>query len=131
MTACTYPGINIQFPISALILDGEKSIETRTYPLPKKYIRKWMVIIETPGKQGDFTARLVGLIQFDASFMYKNEAEFSEDYSKHRVSRASPWKWQKGKSKWGWPILSFKKFQKSLPAPKNKGIKYTATIEVL
>ena len=28
----SYVGINIQFPISQLIVDGKKTIETRTYP---------------------------------------------------------------------------------------------------
>ena len=31
-------GINIQFPISQLILSGDKTVETRTYPIPERYL---------------------------------------------------------------------------------------------
>lgn len=50
----TLCGINIQFPISQLIVDGSKTIETRTYPIPDHYIGKEMILIETPGKIKSF-----------------------------------------------------------------------------
>ena len=50
------PAINIQFPISELILSGKKTIETRTYALPEKYIERDLYLIETPGSNGAFKA---------------------------------------------------------------------------
>jgi len=61
-------GINIQFPISRLILSGEKTVETRTYPIPEHYINQELAIIETPGRDGDFKARIVGTIIFSGCF---------------------------------------------------------------
>ena len=42
------PAINVQFPISRLIIDSDKIIETRIYKIPEKYLNKEMAIVETP-----------------------------------------------------------------------------------
>ena len=93
-------GINIQWPISTLILSGEKTIETRTYPLPEKYLNQEMVMIETPGRNGNFKARAVAIIKFTGCFAYKNKTDFYNDYSRHLVTKDSDWAW-KDKAKWG------------------------------
>ncbi len=121
-------GINIQYPISRLILNGEKTIETRTYPIPEQYINKEMAIIETPGKDGDFKARIIGTLVFGKSFCYASKGEFYKDDKKHCVTPDSPWKWEDGKPKWGWPILTVKALSKPRPAPEIKGIKFTKNI---
>src|SRR4051812_17550560 len=109
-----FVGINIQWPISSRILDGTKTIETRTYPIPLKYIGKDLLIIETPGKEGKFKARIVGLVRFSGSFKYSSREHFAADHGRHLVSRDSPWFW-KGKAKWGWEIVSVKRFPHSKP----------------
>lgn len=126
----TYTGINIQYPISRLILSGEKTIETRTYPIPKKYIGVELLILETPGKLGQFETRIVGVIKFGNSFIYKDENTFYKDVSKHFVDKKSPWKWQKGKQKWAWPIIRVKPFNKSIQPPPKRGIKFTTNITI-
>jgi len=126
----TYPGINIQFPISTLILSGKKTVETRVYPIPPDYIGREMLIIETPGPKGRFKARIVGIIVFGKSFQYKSSAEFYQDKDRHCVSPESPWKWQPGKKKWGWPILQIKQLDKVFPAPPRRGIRFTKDISL-
>ena len=46
------PGINIQAPWAEAIVSGRKLIETRFYPMPRKWIGQPLAIIETPGQAG-------------------------------------------------------------------------------
>lgn len=123
-------GINIQYPISQLILEGKKTIETRTYPIPNKYKGVEMAIIETPGKVGTFNSRIVGTIVFDNCFKYSNKKVFDQDKDKHFVSEDSDWRWNDEKPKWGWEISKVTVFEKPIIAPANKGIKYTLNIQL-
>jgi hypothetical protein len=120
-----YTGINIQFPISELILSGKKTIETRTYPLPARHIGSTLAIVETPGKSGTFRSRIVGLIEFGESFQYETEEQFYKDKAKHCVSPDSIWAWRRDKGKWGWPISRVTRLKQSLPLKKRPGIVYT------
>src|SRR3989338_7516120 len=105
-----YAGLNIQFPISRMILSGQKTIETRTYPIPPAYLGKELVIIETPGKLGRFKARMIGLVTFGESFQYRSKSAFYRDTPKHCVTPDSIWAWNASKGKWGWPILRVEAF---------------------
>lgn len=129
MYSSNYTGINIQYPISELILNGKKTIETRTYPLPQKLIGTELLIIETPGKQGNFKARIVGKVVFESSFQYSSKEAFYRDAHLHFVDSDSPWRWT-SKGKWGWKIRSVERFSKYMNAPENKGIIYTTNISV-
>src|SRR4051794_16034899 len=93
-------GINIQHPISRLIVEGKKTIETRTYPLPLSYVEKDVFLIETPGKAGGFKAQIVAVVRFSKSFQYKSERAFYADTRYHFVTKDSPWAWKSTKSKW-------------------------------
>ena len=125
-----YTGINIQFPISQLILTGRKNIETRKYPIPEGYIGNPMVIIETPGPTGEFKARMIGLVTFGKSFQYQSADAFYKDSDKHCVTPDSVWKWKDGEKKFGWPVLEVEKFKKSLPLQKRAGIKFSKDIRI-
>ena len=125
-----YAGINIQYPISRLILEGTKIIETRTYPIPPAYIGKEMVLIETPGKEGKFKARMVGLVTFGESFKYPSERAFYRDSARHCVDRKSPWAWAPDRPKWGWPVLSVRAFNREIPLKRRSGIRYAKDILV-
>jgi hypothetical protein len=122
-----YTGINIQYPISELILTGQKTIETRTYPIPEQYVNQRMIIIETPGKKGRFKSRMVGFVTFGRSFKYRTKAEFYDDCSRHCVTKDSIWAWHNG-DKWGWPILEVAVFRAPLPLKKKGGIIYSTNI---
>lgn len=123
------PGVNIQFPISRLILEGEKSVETRTYSLPEKYIGIDMAMIETPGKAGAFKARVVAIIRFGEPFKYASKREFRQDVKRHCVSAGSTWDWS-DKAKWGWPVRVIKRLEKPKPFDGRKGIRFTASLEL-
>ena len=128
MSSKDYTGVNIQFPISRDILSGKKTIETRTYPIPKAYLGKVLVIVETPGPTGDFKARVVGKIRFSECFQYPSKADFYKDVRKHLVTPESPWAW-KDKPKWAWVIESVEPLNKVVPAGRI-GIRYTKGLRV-
>lgn len=121
-----FTGINIQWPISDLILNGEKVIETRTYPIPKKYIDKPLAFIETPGPGGHFQARIRAIICFSESFAYECENDFYSDVELHKVNPESKWRWVDEKPKWGWPIRYCTVFSEPCSAPSKKGIIFTS-----
>lgn len=123
------PGINIQWPVSRLILGGQKTIETRKYPLPERYKGKEMAIVETPGpkgkKAGILHARIIGTIVFRDSFRYKSMRHWSADCSLHCVPAGDPqFNYVHGEEKWGWLIEKVIAFPKPIAAPKKKGIVY-------
>jgi hypothetical protein len=122
-----YSGINIQWPISELILTGKKTIETRTYPIPNHYLNKEMILIETPGKKGNFKSRMRGIILFTDCFEYENKSAFYKDSKKHCVTPNSEWAWI-DKPKWGWKVEIKKLFPKPLPLQKRAGIKFSRGI---
>lgn len=124
----TYTGINIQYPISRMILDGVKTIETRTYPIPEKFLNQEMAFVETPGKKGKFKARVVAVITFTDCFQYKNKKEFYADIKRHCVSPDSDWAWNDGE-KWGWHFEIKKILTNAIPA-KTRGIIFRKGIEL-
>ena len=123
------PGINIQYPWSQLLLSGEKTIETRFYPIPAKYLSVPLAIIETPGETKNFVARVVGTITFAECTEYRNEKQFREDQSKHLISPGSPFDWSSKKKKWKWSVKSVRKIRPTL-APKRKGIIWTTSLQI-
>ena len=123
-----YTGINIQWPISELILSKKKVVETRTYKIPDKYLGVHLAMIETPGKHGKFKARTVAIIKFTKCFKYKNKEEFYLDKERHLVTPESPWAWG-SKAKWGWEISIIKKIKEPIPC-KVKGIVYRMNINI-
>lgn len=129
MSKKTYTGINIQWPISELILNGQKTIETRTYPIPEKYLNQEMLMIETPGKNGKFKSRIVAVIKFTKCFKYNNKKDFYNDSDKHFVIPGSEWAWR-SEEKWGWSVVVINILKKPTLAPNKKGIKYTKNISI-
>ena len=130
----TYTGINIQWPASAIIMTGKKTVETRIYPLSQSLIGKELILVETPGdaKNGGCFGevgkqpekrRMVALIVFGENIHYANKKEFYAD-KRHLITPDSPWRWN-DKPKWGWLITSLKVFDKPIPLTKNIGIKTT------
>lgn len=127
MKSQVFTGINIQWPISQEIIKRKKTIETRTYPLPPKYLDVPLLIIETPGSQGKFAARVVAIIKITKSFEYKTKSEFYADFKKHLVDPKSKWAWRE-KKKYGWEIEILEILSPPLKAPLRKGIKFTKNI---
>lgn len=126
----TYIGINIQYPISRDILEGRKTIETRKYPIPADYIGRDLVVIETPGKTGNFKARMIGFVRFGESFEYTNKQEFYRDSEKHLVESGSIWEWQDGQKKFGWPVVKADRWADSIQVSFRKGICFSRGISL-
>lgn len=83
-------GLNVQTPWANLLIDGLKSVETRSYHIPMKYINHPLYLVETPGKLGKFKARVIGTITFSGSFKYPDKTSWINDYAKHLVSQDDP-----------------------------------------
>lgn len=123
-------GLNIQAPWSTLLIDGEKSVETRSYALPKKYEGVELALIETPGKNRNFKARIIGTITFSHSFEYPDSQTWADDYNRHKVEEDSIFGWKENKSKYGWVVSNIKKFEEPVDAPKKRGIIFTKGCDV-
>ena len=124
-------GINIQTPWSELLINGDKSVETRSYPLPEKYAGEELALIETPGRYGRFKARIIGTITFSHSFKYPDQRAWQDDYNRHCVAVDDPiYNWKDDKPKYGWVVSKVTKFDKPLDIRKRRGIIFTSGIKL-
>lgn len=121
-------GINIQWPWSEHLLNGSKTIETRSYQLPESLKNIELAVIETPGPNGKknagiLKARIIGTIIFEDSFQYKTKKQWLSDHNKHLVEPDDElFAYTSKKEKWGWSIKSFTKLDKPVPPPTKRGI---------
>lgn len=128
------PGINIQWPWSQLIIEGKKTVETRTYPLPDNKNDIPIALIETPGPRGKkeagiHKARIIGVIQFMGCKRYESATAWKKDFPKHRVPLNDPqYFFDSKKEKWGWDVKVLKVYSKAKPAPEKRGIVWATTI---
>lgn len=119
-------GINIQIPWSFLLINGDKSVETRSYPLPKKYEGVPLALIETPGKYGRFKSRIIGTITFSHSFEYPDKNSWKDDYNRHKVEEGDEFcDWKEDKKKYGWVVSHISKLEEPVCPPPKKGIIFT------
>lgn len=124
----TLPGINIQWPWSSLLLEGKKTIETRSYPIPEKHVGKTLAIIETPGPRGKreagiVKARIIGTIVFASCKEYHSQEEWQSDEALHLVPTDDPqYQFTRNKPKWGWIVKQVSPLPKHASAPKKRGI---------
>jgi hypothetical protein len=124
-------GLNVQTPWSFLLINGDKSVETRSYPLPKRYEGVELALIETPGKYGRFKSRIIGTITFSHSFQYPDKQVWEADYNRHKVKEDDEfYGWNPDKNKYGWVVSNITKFDQPIPAPKTKGIIFTKNCKV-
>lgn len=118
-------GINIQSPWSRLLIEGDKCVETRSYPIPDKYVGEDLGLIETPGKDGNFKARIIGVITFSHCFKYPDEFTWKDDYNRHLVSKEDKTFGWNDKDKYGWVVSNVLHFDYYYNAPLRKGIVFT------
>ena len=98
--------LEMQQPWSVLLLNREKTVETRAYPLPQALFNRKIYVLET--QKGSTTsslgnrlrvqenpnARLVGWVVFRSTKEYTSELDFRADEEAHRVQRSSPFGWK-------------------------------------
>lgn len=124
-------GLNIQTPWSELLINEVKSVETRSYPLPEKYVGEEIALIETPGRYGRFKARIIGTITFSHSFKYPDQRAWQDDHNRHCVTVDDPaYNWKEDKPKYGWVVSKVTKFDKPLDIRKRRGIIFTSGIKL-
>lgn len=124
-------GVNIQTPWSSMLINGVKTIETRSYPLPKKYEGVELILIETPGKTSDFKSRAIGTIVFSHSIEYPDQKSWQNDFFKHKVSgNDKNFGWKPSKKKYGWIVSQVKKFEQPVDITKRKGIIFTTGLKL-
>jgi len=124
-------GLNIQAPWASLLINEQKTVETRSYPLPQKYKNVELALIETPGKSGRFKARIIGTITFSHSFLYQDKQVWACDYNRHKVAEDDEfYSWSPHKFKYGWVVSNIKKFEKPLDISQRRGIVFTNNITI-
>ena len=130
------PGINVQWPWSQLLISGEKTVETRKYPLPDRLKNVDLALIETPGPRGKKEAgidkaRIIGTITFSESFQYKTERHWRRDSKLHCVPTNDPvYAFNPKQEKWGWEVSKVNAFLTLVNAPKKKGMIYAKKCRV-
>src|SRR5579859_6690538 len=118
------PGLNIQAPWAELIVSGAKTIETRSYPLPRKHENVVIAVIETPGpKRLVLKSRIVGLVVFSHSVRYATRTQWKEDKPRHLVDgNDDQFKYDSKKPKYGWVVKRVFRLKNPVDAPSSRGI---------
>ena len=117
-------GLNVRSPWSTLLINGQKSVETRSYRLPQRLEGVELALIETPGKSAKFKSRIIGTITFSSCVEYSSKEQWVSDESRHRVDINDKTYGWKDKPKFGWVVESVKKFENSVDPPAKRGIIY-------
>lgn len=109
-------GLELQRPWASLVLDGTKTVETRSYPLPAALLGRPVAVLETQeGTAGssalpdevpadDPSVRLLGTVTFSSNLAYASHEEWLADFPRHRVPADSPYAWTKDRVVFGWVV---------------------------
>ena len=119
-------GLEMQTPWARMILDGYKTIEIRSYDLPKDLIQKKIFILESKtGERGsgisaiddmsrlddpeNFKIDCIGWCCFDCIIQYKCRSQFEADKQFHCVDQDSIFGWKDDQEKimYGWKVGSY------------------------
>lgn len=123
--------LEVQLPYSRLILNGTKSIETRSYPLPDDLRGARILLCESlPGEDGisglgdSIAASQDGLSLVGEMFIsdvkeYVSGDEWDSDRGEHMVPKESAYEWAPTESgrRYGWIIKKVISYEIALPVP--------------
>jgi hypothetical protein len=129
------PGINVQWPWSQLLLRGEKTIETRGYPIPEKYKGVPLAMIETPGrhgaKAGVVKAKIIAVVTFSGCKKYVSKEDWLDDCDDHCVRPDDPlYAYREGEAKWAWIVKSVRAVSDETSPPSPRGIVFASGCRV-
>lgn len=103
----TLPGLYVRKPYAIDLAYGRKTVETRGYRPPEKYLGEWVAIIET----GSQKSSVVGIASLCGWDWYADEEEWEADASRHLIPTGDPqYGWGTTKEKYGW------QFRAAIPA---------------
>jgi hypothetical protein len=128
-------GLEMQHPYSELLVDGAKSIESRSYPLPEALLDTKIEILQSEKGQDGISSvpnrvtlhkstdndnysssqsplKRIGWVTFSACIQYTRE-EFESDREKHLVDPNSGYCWNDERPMFGWVVGSYHKQEKA------------------
>lgn len=119
--------LEMQSPWAEALLEGRKTIETRSYKLPEALIGKKIAILRTPcGVAGKSTLmdrvdllendgpKIIGWCVFESVVEYTKRSYFQRDQSKHLVDASSGYSWKEGTQPiFGWIVKNFEQVKSS------------------
>jgi len=118
-------GLNVRSPWSSLLINGHKTVETRSYALPKRLEGVELALIETPGKSAKFKSRIIGTITFSGCIQYSSKEQWQSDESRHKVDiNDKLYGWKSDKPKFAWVVQLVNKFENPIDPPAKRGIIY-------
>ena len=126
-------GLEMQVPWAGALIDGRKTIETRSYDLPSALLNRRIVILESPKGQAGVSAmgdvinltaldedshpamKPIGWCTFSKVIKYRNKKQFERDVSAHQVSSDSGYGWVEGRTNviYGWVVSQCARFDDS------------------
>ena len=81
------PGLNLQYPYARWLVEGKKTIETRTWNINPNLLNKYIAVIETPGKLGKRNgvdkAKIIGYVKFSGVKEYTDNNSWISDTRYH------------------------------------------------
>eukprot|EP01052_Picozoa_sp_SAG31_P001027 SAG31_NODE_33_length_32018_cov_69.763088_11_plen_149_part_00 len=102
-------------PFAEMILNRQKTIETRTYALPSDLIGEVIAVFE-PKLQA-----LIGIVVFGSSFQYESRQAWAADSDRHCVmpnASSDAYGWDATIPKWGWPVAQAQASKHAVAAPR-------------
>ena len=128
-------GINVQWPWSRHLIEGRKTVETRTYPIPTKHLNSPLAVIETPGRHRISGApdhsTIIGIIVFSGCYQYQTRDQWAKDARKHLVPENDPdFAFNSTKPKWAWEVASAVTLRSPVLPPKPRGIVFCSSCAI-
>jgi hypothetical protein len=121
-------GLEMQQPYSDLLVDGSKSIESRSYPLPEALLDTKIEILQSEKGQDGVSSvpnrvalhnssdnssspllKRIGWVTFSKCIQYTSCEEFEADREKHLVHPNSGYCWNYERPMFGWVVKSYYK----------------------
>ena len=125
------PGLNVQEPWATQLACGKKTIETRTYACPQKFLSTPIGLVATRRPHGE-KAALVGIVRILRCQRYESLAEFRADELKHLITPECEYDWVNRQTpKWGWEVSLLATCITPLPLQGKRGIVWSSAINFL
>jgi len=124
-------GLEVQQPWAQMLLSGQKTVETRAYPLPAALIGRPLYVVESGSgvarksslpdqvPAGHASLRICGTATFKASDEYPSRAAWLADEAEHCVPADSPYAMQDDHTNpvYAWRVEAVVALETPLPVP--------------